>query len=224
MEKKDILLELIKHYTCGNKEQFAKMVGTSPQNISTWISRNTFNVDKILTKCVGINPSYILTGEGPMLKNNTPARRSSYFVSDDIEDVSYTNIVDEIPVVPAAIVKVPDTDVLQYVQHNDTDMRRVLRGNVIADMCARVKDLAMYPEIQVGDEIYLKEIKNCANLANGNVYVVDTYSQGMLIRMLYDKGSYFMAKARAERFADFKIIKSDIIRIYAITLLRRISF
>ena len=135
--------------------------------------------------------------------------------------------VDSIPVVPQAIVRVPNVDVKQYVIDNSEilDYKKVVKGNVYADMCARVKDLAMYPEFQVGDELYLLEINKQSSLANGAVYVIDTYSQGMLIRMLYDEGDHYTARAReSARYTDFKIPKSDIIRMYTITQLRRVSY
>ena len=68
MEKKDRLLKLIEHYADGNKSEFARMIGISPQAISTWISRNTFDIDVIYAKCVNISPEWLLTGKGPMLK------------------------------------------------------------------------------------------------------------------------------------------------------------
>ena len=67
MKKNEILLNLIEHYTGGNKRRFAQMLGVSPQSVSAWIKRDTFDVDILSTKCSGINPSYLLTGDGPML-------------------------------------------------------------------------------------------------------------------------------------------------------------
>ncbi|MBQ0020216.1 MAG: hypothetical protein KBT39_06805 [Bacteroidales bacterium] len=66
MEKRDILLQIIQHYTNGNKAQFAKMIGVIPQNVSSWIKRNSFDADIISAKCRDINPAFILTGEGPI--------------------------------------------------------------------------------------------------------------------------------------------------------------
>lgn len=50
MEKKDRLLKLIEHYSDGNKSEFARMIGVSPQAVNTWISRNTFDIDIIYAK------------------------------------------------------------------------------------------------------------------------------------------------------------------------------
>ena len=72
MDKKTMVEALICHYTDGNKAQFAKMLGVSPQTVSAWCSRNTLDMELIYTKCVGVSPSWLLTGEGPMLRTDSP--------------------------------------------------------------------------------------------------------------------------------------------------------
>ena len=68
MEKKDRLLSLIDHYSGGNKSEFARMIGVSPQAVNTWITRNTFDIDIIYAKCLNVSPDWLLTGKGNMLK------------------------------------------------------------------------------------------------------------------------------------------------------------
>ena len=74
-----MLEALISHFTNGNKAQFAKLLGVSPQTISAWIARNTFDSELIYAKCRYINPSWLLTGQGNMLTNdeNTQNVKSS---------------------------------------------------------------------------------------------------------------------------------------------------
>ena len=50
-----MLEALISHFTNGNKAQFAKLLGVSPQTISAWIARNTFDSELIYAKCRYIN-------------------------------------------------------------------------------------------------------------------------------------------------------------------------
>ena len=64
---------LIAHFTNGNKAQFAKVLGVSPQTISAWTTRNTFDSELIYTKCRGVSSSWLLTGEGDMLKSGSPS-------------------------------------------------------------------------------------------------------------------------------------------------------
>ena len=72
MDKKAMVEALIAHFTNGNKAQFAKVLGVSPQTISAWTTRNTFDSELIYTKCRGISSSWLLTGEGDMLKSGSP--------------------------------------------------------------------------------------------------------------------------------------------------------
>lgn len=67
MDKKTMLECLINHYTDGNKAAFAKMVTVTPQTISKWLARNSFDNELLFQKCPGISASWLLTGEGEML-------------------------------------------------------------------------------------------------------------------------------------------------------------
>jgi len=67
---------LVSQYTNGNKSKFASILGVTPQTINTWISRNTFDIELLFTKCDGISAEWLLTGEGSIIKgealSNTP--------------------------------------------------------------------------------------------------------------------------------------------------------
>ena len=58
MDKKDVLNKLIQHFANGNKSKFAKLLGISPQNLNTWITRNTYDNELIYTKCINITFSF----------------------------------------------------------------------------------------------------------------------------------------------------------------------
>lgn len=64
-----MLEAMISHYTKGNKAKFAILLGVSPQTISAWGARNTFDSELIYTKCSDISAEWLLTGEGPMFNN-----------------------------------------------------------------------------------------------------------------------------------------------------------
>ena len=67
-----MLEQLIEYYDNGNKSQYARRLGITPQGISTWIARNTFDSELIFAKCERINAEWLLTGEGPMLRSDEP--------------------------------------------------------------------------------------------------------------------------------------------------------
>ncbi|APD07049.1 hypothetical protein UJ101_01533 [Flavobacteriaceae bacterium UJ101] len=70
MNKSLILNQIKKHYNFKSDTQFAAHLGIKPQVLSNWKSRNTYDAELIYTKCVDLNPAWILTGEGNMLKEN----------------------------------------------------------------------------------------------------------------------------------------------------------
>ena len=68
-----MILALIEHYSKGNKAQFANLLGITPQGLSTWIKRESFDIELIFAKCEGLSAQWLLTGEGEMLKPNVPS-------------------------------------------------------------------------------------------------------------------------------------------------------
>lgn len=68
MSKKDMIIALIEHYSNGNKAQFANLLGITPQGLSTWIKRDTFDIELVFSKCEGLSAEWLLSGEGEMFK------------------------------------------------------------------------------------------------------------------------------------------------------------
>lgn len=72
MSKKNdkiLILNAIKeHYKFKSKTEFASFLGVTPQILSNWYSRNSFDYDLVYTKCVGINGNFLLGGKGEMFE------------------------------------------------------------------------------------------------------------------------------------------------------------
>lgn len=68
MDKGSMVESLVNYYCDGNKAQFANMLGKTPQTISNWIDRNTFDAELIYTKCEGVSGDWLLSGVGNMIK------------------------------------------------------------------------------------------------------------------------------------------------------------
>lgn len=68
MDKTLILNELQGHYKFKTDAEFARFLDITPQTLSNWKSRNTFDIEVLYTKCVGVNPEYLITGIKPMFK------------------------------------------------------------------------------------------------------------------------------------------------------------
>lgn len=171
MEKKDRLLSLIDHYSSGNKSEFARMIGVSPQAVNTWISRNTFDIDIIYAKCINISPDWLLTGEGDMLKSN-----------------KYEPIVEVKPIHHSrSIEKKEDTQVVYLYDFEATAGLKTLfdnkKNNIIdtikipklpkCDGAIHIVGDSMYPLLKSGDIILYREISpSIENIVYGEMYLL----------------------------------------------------
>lgn len=70
IDKRLILNKLKAHYNFDSDTEFAGFLGISRQTLSSWYSRNTFNIDLLYAKCINIDGNFLLTGEGDIEKRN----------------------------------------------------------------------------------------------------------------------------------------------------------
>ena len=64
---KKTLSVLFIHFSHGNKARFAAKLGISPQALSMWINRKSFDSELIYTKCENISAQWLLSGKGNMI-------------------------------------------------------------------------------------------------------------------------------------------------------------
>jgi len=68
---KVLILNKIKfHYGFNTDAEFARFLNIKPQTLSSWYSRNTFDVDLLYAKCIDIRAEFILSGKEPVAKRN----------------------------------------------------------------------------------------------------------------------------------------------------------
>ena len=169
MTKKDRVLSLINHYSNGNKSEFARMLGLSPQAINTWLSRDTFDFDIIYAKCENLSGDWLLTGEGSMLREKEPipvvsfsqGEGTPYYDEDFIG--GFSEIFNSQVSVPACNIIVP--------------------GFEKASLWCNVTGHSMEPKINHGDIIALHEC-TLNDVQFGEVYavVLDTFRTVKILR------------------------------------------
>ena len=171
MSKKDRLLDLIGNFSNGNKSEFARVIGVSPQAINTWISRDTFDIETIYSKCVNISPEWLLTGKGPMLKSEREEPQV------EVKPIHH----------PRSTEKKEETQVVYLYDFEASAGLRALfdnnRQNIIdtikipnlpkCDGAIHIVGDSMYPLLKSGDIILYKQMPlDINNLLYGEMYLL----------------------------------------------------
>jgi phage repressor protein C with HTH and peptisase S24 domain len=190
MDKTKMLEGLIRHYTKGNKAQFAKLLGVSAQTISAWIARNTFDAELIYAKCRYVDSSWLLTGEGTMLSPSSAASnsRTSSKSSPSIPTARHAphGSSEGIPLIPLDAVAGFPADNGGGVRMEDCE-RYVIPEfeNKGANFLIRVSGDSMVPLYYSGDLLACRKITDIRFFQWGTVYVLET-SQGVLVKRVQE--------------------------------------
>lgn len=174
LDKRKMLNELIEFYSNGNKALFARRLGISPKTISTWLSRNTFDVELIRQKCPDVSSDWLLTGEGSML----------YTTSTAEPPIAYhtTSPSAGIPLIPLSAMAGHFT--ADHTVIESECERYIIPALSHADFLITVKGISMYPRFTPGDIVACQRITLTDHLFLWNrTYVIDT-TQGPLIKRI----------------------------------------
>lgn len=181
---------LIRHYTKGNKAQFAKLLGVSAQTISAWIARNTFDAELIYAKCRYVDPSWLLTGEGTMLSPSSAASNSITHSKSSPSIPTAHHAPQEsktgIPLIPLDAVAGFPAESGGGVRLEDCE-RYVIPEfeNKGANFLIRVSGDSMVPLYYSGDLLACRKITDIRFFQWGTVYVLET-SQGVLVKRVQE--------------------------------------
>lgn len=213
MNKKTMLEALISHFTNGNKAQFSKLLGVSPQTISAWIARNTFDSELIYAKCRYINPSWLLTGQGDMLvkndvQQNIESKREAIPAMEEIpSDIAPIPLVTE----RAAAGFGNDCFSIQESDVRDYYIIPKFRFNHV-DFMIEVSGISMYPHFKSGDVIACTILRDAKYIQWNRCHVIATRDQGILVKRIMpsEKEGCFKIVSENKDFPPFDLPKEDI--------------
>lgn len=213
MNKKSMLEALISHFTNGNKAQFSKLLGVSPQTISAWIARNTFDSELIYAKCRYVNPSWLLTGQGDMLvkndvQQNVETKRETIPAMEGIpSDIAPIPLVTE----HAAAGFGNDCFSIQESDVKDYYIIPKFRFNHVNFMI-EVSGISMYPHFKSGDVIACTILHEAKYIQWNRCHVIATRDQGILVKRIMpsEKEGCFKIVSENKDFPPFDLPKEDI--------------
>lgn len=214
MDKKKMLEALISHFTNGNKAQFAKHLGVSPQTISAWIARNTFDSELIYAKCRYIDPSWLLTGQGNMLTSTESIQQNVESKHEAIPIMKgMPSDIKPIPLVTEHAAAgfgnecftIEDDDVKDYY------VIPKFRFNHV-DFMIEVSDLSMYPHFKSGDVIACTILHEAKYIQWNRCHVIATREQGILVKRIMpsENEECFKIVSDNKDFPPFDLPKEEI--------------
>lgn len=208
MDKKDIINALINHYSNGNKAQFAAKIGVTPQTISSWLSRNTFDIDRIYANCECVSAKWLLSGVGDITEIKKEAEEKIKAIQTN--DNYYKN---PIPLVIEKVAAgfggsdfcIQETDVKDYYV-----IPKFRHFNV--DFMIEVSGDSMIPYFYPGDIIACSILHDRNFIQWNRVHVIATREQGLLVKRIMpgDSADNYTAVSDNKDYPPFKIPLCDI--------------
>lgn len=186
------------------------------------------SVEKILKKYQDLSRVFLLTGEGEMLTtqninnvsgvvavntNNTTINNGSAPMAS-AEPAGEDDA--RLPVIPRHIYEDTEVDVLEYVTENVVPTSPRIRQLPPYSMCYQVYSDELIPEIVPGDRLYIKEHADMRKIIDGKPYVLETSTNGLMLRTLYKGDTGLRAATKSQKYRDEYIPYEDIVRVYRI--------
>ena len=193
----------------------AKALNVQPAAVSNQLNGRPFGKNSAAkwSNAFGFRVNWLMTGEGPMFDpQDTP------HTDGLLDDHPELNHDDDIPVVPARLFRAPDINTYEYVMNSSSvDRLPPVPHFQKHDLFATCPGDAMAPRICRGYLMALRKMPLDAPIVNGEIYVVDTWSNGMFLRRIVDNGNTvtFIAENQQD-FPDFDVPRSDIITIFRV--------
>lgn len=197
----------------------AEVLDVTQSAVSNQLNGRPFGVNsaKKWSKTFGFSINWLTTGEGPMFEQRKP---TNILKGDEHEIMGAKHHYDdEIPVIPAWMFRAPSTDIYKAVINDPTvETLPAIPHLSRHDLFARCPGDAMAPKIRRGYLMALRKLELDENIVNGEIYAVDTWSQGMIIRRIRDNrdGSWTCTPCDLDHFQPFDIDRSDVINVFRI--------
>lgn len=163
--------------------RFEKEVEISNGYFGTQLKRNSNLgegvLSKILTSCADLNPSWLLTGEGSMLKagvGESEANKSEVAVAEN--PLTYRAAI---PLIPFEAVAAWDAKQVQRAAHKTPGYVIPEFDELKVDFMVKIKGDDMYPKYSSGDLVACKKLPLDTFFQWNKVYVLETV-QGVILK------------------------------------------
>lgn len=189
---------------------FEQSVGMSNASFGKSLKNNgaigTDKLEKILSVYSEISPTWLLTGEGEMIK-------------PEIEDVPVVNkervkrdLSKTRPRIPIDAAAGSLSFALSAVSENQCECYPIIPQFPKYDFTIIARGDSMEPELESGDELACLFVQESSFIQWGRVHILDT-EQGVVVKRVFDKGGSILCKSTNPEYEPFKIPKREVYRM-----------
>lgn len=180
---------------------------------------NSVNIEKILLAYPDLNPEWLLTGKGEMLKTNSisiinSSHQPAKAICKDINNKQDTQeiSIETRPRIPFEAAAGSLSIAIGSVHKNDCEHIPVIPTFPKYDFTIVARGDSMTPEFQSGDELACAFVKESAFIQWGRVHVLDT-AQGIVLKKIFDGKNNIVCKSINKEYPDFEVPKEEIYHI-----------
>jgi phage repressor protein C with HTH and peptisase S24 domain len=182
------------------KYKFCKNLGFSNKFLDNSDNMGTDKACKILHQYSELNPEWLLTGKGSMLK--------------EVSTVKAVASENGLPLLPyEAFAGIGDADVAG-VDFRTIEERYVvpLFDGIQIDFMLSVRGSSMYPKYNSGDVVACRLVKDLLFIQWNKVYVLDTHTQGVVMKRLKksEAQDHVICKSDNPSYDPFELPRSEI--------------
>lgn len=198
-----------------SQQEAASLLGVQQAAVSNQLNGRPFGKNSAAkwNSAFGFRKNWLMTGEGPMFDTMIEGEQE-YHIGAHPE----LNHANDIPVIPARLFRAPEIDICEYV-HSSPSVEKLppVPHFIKHDMFATSPGDAMAPLIRRGDLMALRRMPKDGVIINGDIYVVDTFSNGMFVRKLSISGDTLTCiSENPESFPTFEIAMDDVHNIFRV--------
>lgn len=196
----------------------ADVLDITQSAVSNQLNGRPFGINsaKKWSKAFGFSINWLTTGEGSMF-----TKKPTNILHADAHEIMGPkhHYSDEIPVVPAWMFRAPNVDIYKTIMEDElVETLPVVPHFSNHELFARCPGDAMSPRIRRGHLMALTRLEQDAPIVNGEIYAVNTKSQGMLVRRIKDNrnGTWTCSPCDLDHFQPFDISRDDVINVFKI--------
>lgn len=174
-----------------------------------------------LKDAYGFNPKWLINDEEPMFISEMNKEELNNHKIEVEKSIDRAPLIK--PVIPEEIIMQQGVDIFEWMNNNKDRVEMLMLSHLLPpfDIVYRVISDGMKPQVEKGDILALRCIPDKRKIIDGECYMIDTSSQGFLIRRLHYKKGKFTCESNIPEYGVMEIDEADVFNIFAIVGLVR---